>query len=170
MLYVDNASHANCSDVGAGTSAQPYCTIQAAADAAQPGQTVRIAPGRGGYEEQVTVRRSGLPGKPITFNGELVYLSGTVPVGVRSWSTGTQPAPHGFVLAGVHDVTVTGLAIGGPQEGVLVQDSERIVLDRNSVAMRQPRLQRRPRVPERRPGCAHRGPEHGRHAEPQRHQ
>ncbi|MFI8081669.1 PKD domain-containing protein [Kitasatospora sp. NPDC086009] len=138
VLYVDNASHANCSDTGVGTSAQPYCTIQAAADAAQPGQTVRIAPGRGSYEEQVTVRRSGLPGKPITFSGELVYLSGTVPVGVRSWSAGTQPAPHGFVLAGVHDVTVTGLGIGGPQEGVLVQDSERIVLDRNSVAAGNP--------------------------------
>ncbi|MGV9264257.1 PKD domain-containing protein [Kitasatospora sp. NPDC003701] len=137
VLHVNNAAGANCADAGTGTAAQPYCTVQAAADAAQPGQTVRIAPGRG-YPEQVTVTRSGVPGKPITFNGELVDNSATTPVGVRSWTANAQPAPHGFVLVGVHDVTVTGLQLGGPQEGVLVQDSERIVLDRIDVTAGNP--------------------------------
>ncbi|MFD0276810.1 PKD domain-containing protein [Kitasatospora sp. NPDC127111] len=137
VLHVNSAPNANCSDAGSGTVAQPYCTIQAAADAAQPGQTVQIAPGYG-YPEQVTVKHSGLPDKPITLQGDLVYGTATTAVGAQSWTESAKPAPHGLVLAGVHDVTVTGLKFVGPQEGVLVQDSERIVLDRNTVVAGNP--------------------------------
>ncbi|MFJ5116711.1 PKD domain-containing protein [Kitasatospora sp. NPDC088548] len=136
VLFVDNASTANCSNAGTGTQAQPYCTIQAAADAAQPGQTVQIANHE--YPEQVTVKRSGLPGKPITFKADIPYQVPATSVGTRSWNGNTPPAPHGFVLSGVHDITVTGLQIMAPQEGVLVQDAERIVLDRNIIAAGDP--------------------------------
>ena len=40
-LYVDAASSA-CNDLGSGTQAVPFCTIQAAANVVNPGQTVYI--------------------------------------------------------------------------------------------------------------------------------
>ncbi|MFF1905631.1 PKD domain-containing protein [Kitasatospora sp. NPDC058218] len=131
VLYVDNSTAANCSDSGTGTQAQPYCSIQAAADAAQPGQTVQIAQNRT-YTGQITVRRSGLPGKPIVFKADIPYKIPATSI-EANFQEGPNPSPYGFLISGVHDVTVTGLAIRAPQEGVLVQDSERIVLDRTAV-------------------------------------
>ncbi|MGW0752926.1 PKD domain-containing protein [Streptomyces sp. NPDC002587] len=64
-LFVNNGANANCSDTGTGTQNAPFCSIQPAAKAATPGQTVRIAPGS--YPGAVTIDRSGEPGKPITF-------------------------------------------------------------------------------------------------------
>ncbi|MGR4882857.1 PKD domain-containing protein [Streptomyces sp. LARHCF249] len=74
-LFVNNGTNANCSDTGTGTQAAPFCSIQPAAKAAQPGQTVRITPGS--YPAAVTIDRSGEPGKPITF---------TVDSGSTSWA------------------------------------------------------------------------------------
>src|SRR5437867_9002261 len=55
--YVNNGS-ASCSDTGAGTTDQPYCTITAALAAHHdPGTTIVVMPGR--YREQVTVPASG---------------------------------------------------------------------------------------------------------------
>ncbi|MFB6893206.1 PKD domain-containing protein [Kitasatospora sp. NPDC056327] len=130
VLYVDGGA-AGCSNSGAGTQAQPYCTVQAAADVAGPGQTVDIAAGRS-FTGQVTVRRSGEPGKPIVFRSTFPHRMPTT--SVDAWgATGSTPAPHAFLLDGVHDVTVTGLNLVAPQEAVLVKDSSRIVLDRNDV-------------------------------------
>ncbi|WP_445269349.1 PKD domain-containing protein [Streptomyces sp. DSM 41634] len=67
-LFVNNGENANCSDTGTGTQNTPFCSIQAAAKAAQPGQTVRITPGS--YPGALTIDRSGEPGKPITFTTE----------------------------------------------------------------------------------------------------
>lgn len=61
-LYVNNTSGANCSDSGAGTQTQPYCTVQAAADVVNPGQTVDIT---GNYYEPVTITRSGTAAQPL---------------------------------------------------------------------------------------------------------
>ena len=44
-LYVGNAPTAHCSDAGTGSSAAPYCTIQAAVNAASAGTTVLVEPG-----------------------------------------------------------------------------------------------------------------------------
>jgi hypothetical protein len=44
-LYVHNSANSGCSDTGPGTQAQPICTIRAAADVVNPGQTVMIAKG-----------------------------------------------------------------------------------------------------------------------------
>src|ERR1051326_9204243 len=41
-LYVNNAPSARCSDSGIGSSTAPYCTIQAAVNAAKPGTTVLV--------------------------------------------------------------------------------------------------------------------------------
>ncbi|MEV0987807.1 PKD domain-containing protein [Streptomyces sp. NPDC049949] len=65
-LYVNNREGANCSDNGTGAQATPFCTISAAAKAVKAGQTVRIV----AAGDDVTIDRSGEPGKPITFAGE----------------------------------------------------------------------------------------------------
>ncbi|MFB6893209.1 PKD domain-containing protein [Kitasatospora sp. NPDC056327] len=133
VLYVDNTRYGNCSDTGPGTQAQPFCTVQAAADIVEPGQTVQLAANRY-YTGQVTVRRSGLPGKPIVFRSDINYRSPSTIVGTRAWAQGETPAPHAFLLDGVHDVTVSGLQLEAPQEAVLVKDSARIVIDRTVIA------------------------------------
>ncbi|MBR7838148.1 hypothetical protein KDL01_33055 [Actinospica durhamensis] len=61
-----------CSDTSAtaGSTATPYCTIQAAANAATAGTTVEIFGGAGNaveYPEEVTITHSGTATAPITF-------------------------------------------------------------------------------------------------------
>ncbi|BFV58401.1 hypothetical protein KCMC57_up35050 [Kitasatospora sp. CMC57] len=129
-LYVNSAA-ANCSDSGTGSEAQPFCKVQPAADAAQPGQTVQIAPGN--YPEQVTVTRSGTQGHPVTFRGGANHAQARSLVGVAPTGADAQALPHAFVLSGVHDVTVTGLGLQGLQEAVLVSDSDRITVDGNAL-------------------------------------
>lgn len=67
----------NGNDGGSGSLANPFRTIQQAANLAMPGDTVYI---RGGvYRETVTSAHSGLPGKPITYepyNNESVTIDG----------------------------------------------------------------------------------------------
>lgn len=73
VLYVATES-ASCTDSGTGTQAAPYCTIQAAADAAVAGDTVDIAPGM--YPGQVDIASVGTPAAPIVFQAEgPVFLS-----------------------------------------------------------------------------------------------
>jgi hypothetical protein len=68
VLYVDNRS-ATCNDSGTGTALAPYCSIQAAADAATAGDTVLIAGGmNNAYRQDVTVAHSGTAAAPITFD------------------------------------------------------------------------------------------------------
>ena len=63
--YVNNQG-GTCSNSGAGTLAQPYCTISAAANAHHaPGDTILVMPGT--YREKVTIPASGEPGQPLVF-------------------------------------------------------------------------------------------------------
>ncbi len=55
----------NGSDSNPGTEANPWLTIQKAADTLQPGDTVRIR--QGVYQERVTPKRSGTEGNFITY-------------------------------------------------------------------------------------------------------
>ena len=55
-------------DSNPGTKGQPLRTIQKAANIAKPGDVVSAAAGV--YNERITVPTSGIPGKPITFQGE----------------------------------------------------------------------------------------------------
>ena len=73
---------ATTSSAAKGTVAQPFTTIQAAANAAQPGDTVSVAPGV--YHETVTVTHSGTAAAPITFTSQqagAAVVSGADPVG-----------------------------------------------------------------------------------------
>ncbi|GAA0676182.1 hypothetical protein GCM10010193_31590 [Kitasatospora atroaurantiaca] len=113
-LYVNNALGSNCSDTGAGTQAQPYCTISAAAAVVQPGQTVQVS--GAGYSDSVNITRSGTKDAPITFVG-----SGNA-VGLGSETT---PA---FTVSGAHDVVIRGF---NTHSGIAVQDSSGVLIDGN---------------------------------------
>ncbi|MDH6576329.1 PKD domain-containing protein [Kitasatospora sp. MAP5-34] len=113
-----------CSDTGSG-SALPYCTVQSAVDAAQPGQTVQVAPKPGGYREAVTVRHSGTPGNPITIT-------------TGAWNNRTdaqtafvQPdnAATAFTLQGVHDVVIRNFEIGSAGQAAVLTSASQITLD-----------------------------------------
>ena len=65
-------------DAGPGTRAEPWATIQHAADTARPGDIIHVAGGT--YAERVEIRVSGDPGRSITFaaaEGERVVLDGS---------------------------------------------------------------------------------------------
>ena len=64
-IFVNSASSA-CTDSGTGTVDAPYCTIQAAADAANPGDIVNVAVGT---YSATTITRSGTASAPIIFTG-----------------------------------------------------------------------------------------------------
>src|SRR5262245_45869303 len=67
LVYEVNSANLACSDVGAGTLAQPFCTIGKGAAVAVAGDTVNVAAGV--YREQVVLPTSGAAGLPITFHG-----------------------------------------------------------------------------------------------------
>ncbi|AUG81506.1 hypothetical protein CFP65_6881 [Kitasatospora sp. MMS16-BH015] len=131
-LYVDNSNTAaHCGDTGAaaGSTAQPFCTVQAAADAAQPGQTVRVA--NGYYDESVTITHSGAPGRPITFLGGTLRDTQRPIVGTAAGGVGR--VGHAFVVKGVQDIRISGFGMTANAETVLVGDSARVVLDQNQI-------------------------------------
>jgi PKD repeat protein len=99
-LYVDGASSA-CTDSGTGTYAAPFCTIQAAANAADPGDVVSIS--RGVYDGNVTMTRSGTAAEPITFAGPATIVDTTA-----------------FVLDDANYVDLDGLRIDGGSAGAVV--------------------------------------------------
>lgn len=125
-LYVNNASSANCSDQGAGSQAQPYCTVGAAAAVVQAGQTVLVAPGT--YDENVVINRSGTSAAPITFEGT---------------ARGAFAPVLGAMLQGTIDVNdaqnvvVDGFAVEGGSPGAAIEvggDSQNVTVERNSLS------------------------------------
>ncbi|MEZ0091195.1 PKD domain-containing protein [Streptacidiphilus sp. EB129] len=109
-LYVD-VRNAHCSDTTAdtGTAADPYCTIQAATESAQPGDTVQIA--TGGTYPTTTITTSGTPGAPITITGDN-YIN----------------LPQ-LSFRGVHDVALRNLQLVMSTSSLLVKDSSDVTLD-----------------------------------------
>ncbi|MER5641506.1 PKD domain-containing protein [Kitasatospora sp. NPDC002227] len=127
-LYVDS-TNPRCTDSGAGAGgpSAPFCTIQAAADAVQAGQTVEVV--HGSYPEKVTVTHSGEPGKPVTFRtGVLPTVSQPV-VGQKD---GVH-ADHGFVLASVHDIVISGFTVTPTAEPFVLTGTSRVTLESNRV-------------------------------------
>ncbi|MFC1420912.1 PKD domain-containing protein [Streptacidiphilus cavernicola] len=120
-LYV-NQSAAACTDTGAGTQSVPFCTIQAAADAALPGQTVHIVPSLGKlYTQPVTITHSGTPGAPITF-------------AMAADAEGDDIRPvkaAAFTVRNAHDIDFSGLSVGtsAPFPGFQLIGAHRIRLD-----------------------------------------
>ncbi|MFD0571218.1 hypothetical protein ACFQ0T_20995 [Kitasatospora gansuensis] len=115
VLHVSRWNTA-CTDQGTGTAAAPYCSVQAAADAAQPGQTVEIA--RAIYPETVRLPRSGRAGAPIVF------------VGVPNLMT--PPRIDGFTLVDVEHVRLTGISVA---QSLSVSGSRDITVDHGSFTL-----------------------------------
>ncbi len=131
-LYVNNASSAHCSntDANAGSSAVPFCTIQAAADVAAAGQTVHIA--AGSYPEQVTLSRSGTATAPIKFvgvTGGPALFNSSVKVGDVSGNS----VSYGLEITGARYVSVSGVSVwSGTMGTALVTGSSNVELQRAS--------------------------------------
>lgn len=104
-LYVS----ADGNDANPGTQAAPFRTIQKAADAARPRDTVLVQPGH--YPEQVTIRKSG-----VSFLGAGVEASKVDGAGVRPFGF---DAPSDLAVA---DVTIEGFEVAG-QTGAAVRAS-----------------------------------------------
>ncbi|MFE2065707.1 PKD domain-containing protein [Streptomyces sp. NPDC059467] len=125
-LYVEGYSTV-CSDSGTGTESRPFCTVQAAADVVEPGDTVRIL---GDYSlsphpEAVTLTRSGTSDKPITFSGPPLPSSRLRTV------LATPAAAPALTLKGVHDVRVESLTFTDDHHSdvVAVTGSDHVTLD-----------------------------------------
>jgi PKD repeat protein len=121
-LYVD--FNGPCSDSGPGTLANPFCTVQAAANVVDPGQTVDIIAASTNVDPQsLTIARSGTPTEPITFT-----WPGTGPEPLLS---PTKQTGKGVItFQDVHDVTLSRLDIAsiGTDDGIDVIGSSDISL------------------------------------------
>ena len=120
-IYVDRAN-ASCSNTGAGSAAQPFCTISAAASRVVAGQTVQVAAGT--YPERVAVSGSGFANAPITFAaapGATVTVTGQA---------------NGFYISGKNWITVSGFTVTNTSDyGLYVSSgSSHITLANNHVS------------------------------------
>ncbi len=63
--YVVDQAASGAADTNPGTEEKPFRTVQHAADAARPGDTVYVMAGK--YDERVKVKAGGTEGKPVAF-------------------------------------------------------------------------------------------------------
>jgi len=125
-LYVNNAASANCSDTGsgAGSSTTPFCTIQAAANAAVAGDTVDIEAGR--YLGTVDIKSVGTAAAPIVFQAA---GNGNVTIEDASGQTGPALTFDGASYVSFEGHPSYGLTLDMVVLGELVENSSHITLD-----------------------------------------
>jgi hypothetical protein len=122
-LYVNKMS-SFCSDTGAsaGSATTPFCTIQAAANAAAAGNTVEIFGGAANavtYNENIAITHSGTAAAPITFESVGRY------VGIGNAMSTTTPV----TVNGASYVNLVGLGT----LAVTVENSSNVSLSRSNV-------------------------------------
>lgn len=135
-LYVDN-SNPNCATSStvpnAGAAAVPYCDIDPAGKAAQPGTTVLVEPSAKQYmgivnvsSGQPNVPVSGTPGHPITFKA--------AGPGVAVQGAGCSQGA-GFWLVGQHDLVIDGFTLDSycSTAVVNISDSQNITVTNNTI-------------------------------------
>ena len=93
-------------DQAAGSEAKPFRTIQRAADLAQPGDTVLVAPGI--YRERIAPPRGGQEGKPITF--QAVKPHEAIVRGSDVWAPKWQKVSAGIYAGKVEEALFTDSA------------------------------------------------------------
>ncbi|MFC1417940.1 PKD domain-containing protein [Streptacidiphilus cavernicola] len=118
-LYVNHSAQ-TCDDGGPGSLAEPFCSIQAAADLVTPGQTVHIEAGSGAAYSGFTLTRSGTTAAPVSFVAEPA----------RAQISVNGP----ITVDGAHDVSFTGLGSTANssfpgQSALKVTGSQRIVVN-----------------------------------------
>jgi pectin methylesterase-like acyl-CoA thioesterase len=112
IIYVNNASKANCSNTGPGTAVSPYCTIQEGVNAAVSGNEVEVLGGT--YSEQVTIG-SSKSGITLTGVGSKTILK--VPSSVTAGGNILE-------ISGATGVTVQDLTVSGPFDAAGCNDNE----------------------------------------------
>ena len=119
--YVDNT--VSCSDSGAGTLAQPFCTIGKGASVVSAGKTVRVLAGT--YAETVNGPNSGTAGNPITYSaapGVTVTGNGTANGNAFRMTTKSYIVVDGFTVTGTTDY------------GIYTFGSDHITISNNHVS------------------------------------
>ncbi len=107
----------NCSNAGAGTFAQPFCTIGKAASLAAAGDTVRVVAGT--YAETVNGPNSGTAGNPITYSAA---------PGVTVTGNGS-PTGAAFRMTGKSYIVIKGFAIANTVDyGIFASGSDHITI------------------------------------------
>lgn len=130
-LYVDNTTK-TCSDVGTGTSLRPFCTIQAAANVVNPGQTVQISAGV--YNAPVTITRSGTADAPITFAGAPAYLGGYTWGTKLGFSSSTPIGQHNVTLSGASYINIDSIETGlASSTSVVIADSSHVSITNSNI-------------------------------------
>jgi len=121
--YVDN-TNSGCNDLGTGTTpSQPFCTIDAGAYLATPGDTIRVLAGT--YAEKVKPYTNGIAGSPITFSAA---------PGVTVTGDGTASG-SAFRLSAWSYITVDGFNVTGTSDhGIYVSNSDNIIISNNHVS------------------------------------
>lgn len=121
-LYVDNASASGCSDSTTDSSAKPYCTIQAAVNAATvPGDTVAV--GAGNYAP-FKVTTSGTAAAPIV-------IKGVGPIGSSAGTSITTSSAVAITVTGVSYVNINSFSIteNAVYSGIAVSKSSHLTLN-----------------------------------------
>ena len=90
-------------DAASGMADAPFRTIQRAADAAQPGDTVLVRPGV--YRERVAPRRGGVEGKPIVFRSAERHAA--IIKGSDVWAPDWRDEGDGIFSAGLDEALFT---------------------------------------------------------------
>ena len=120
------ATVAPCSGTGAGTPAAPYCSVQAAVNAASPGDTIDVS--GGGY----------LSGSPVTITTSDLTITG-IQAGNDLPGIAMEPQTPGLsalTLDGASDVTVSGLELQGDEApAVQIVDSTGVTIDSSFVEL-----------------------------------
>lgn len=106
-LVVDNDGAATASDCDAAT-ATPYLTIQAAIDAAAPGDTVVVCPGTGPYNEQPVI------GKALILRGRADATVKPSPMAANSTNlVNGNPIAAGILVSDTTGVSIRSLTVDG---------------------------------------------------------
>ncbi|HEX3588396.1 MAG TPA: PKD domain-containing protein [Pseudonocardiaceae bacterium] len=115
-----------CSDTGTGTLDLPFCTIQAAANAVRPGQTVLVDP--------PTPEQPATDSYSPTLDGFSIFASGT-PAEPITYTTGSPNVTlAGQVSVTASDVTLDGFTVSLPDgTPVQVDDSTDVTLSHLTV-------------------------------------